>query len=130
MRKTILHIFILLTLVSCDNNSNKNEKGNFRITSDSKIDYEFAENYITQSANDWAQAIAEGDTATINRIMANDFVGVSSRGELYDKKTLIQESIESANLFKPNVYNVSIRFSRVWLSSDIENGVYEVCYRI
>lgn len=44
--------------------------------------------------------------------MADDFVAVSSRGELYDKKTLIKESIESANLFKPEVYNVTIRFFR------------------
>ncbi len=75
-----------------------------------KIDYESAEKYITQSANDWAQAIAIGDTTAIDRIMADDFVGVSSRGELYRKKALMQKSIESANLFKTEVYNVTVRF--------------------
>jgi hypothetical protein len=110
MRKTVLHIIILLILISCNNNSEKNESGTTESTQAEKIDYEFAEKYIRQSADDWAQAIAKGDTATIERIMADDFVGVSSRGELYDKKTLIQESIESANLFKPEVYNVTIRF--------------------
>lgn len=75
-----------------------------------KMDYEYAEQYITKSANDWAQAIAIGDTATIARIMADDFVGVSSRGELYDRKKMLQMSIESANLFKAEVYNVSVRF--------------------
>lgn len=43
--------------------------------------------------------------------MADDFVGVSLRGDLYDKPTLIRESIEKANQsYKPNVFNVKIRF--------------------
>ncbi len=110
MRKTVLHIIMLLILISCKNNSENNKSGIKESTQAEKIDYEFAEKYITQSAHDWAQAIAKGDTAIIERIMADDFLGVSSRGELYDKKTLIQESIKSANLFKPEVYNVRIRF--------------------
>ena len=110
MRKTILHIVIVLIIISCNSNSQKTESGTTESNQAEKIDYEFAEKYITKSADDWAQAIAIGDTVTIDRIMADDFVGVSSRGELYDKKTLIKESIESANLFKPEVYNVTIRF--------------------
>lgn len=75
-----------------------------------RINYEDAEKYITQSADDWAQAIAKGDTTTIDRIMADDFSGVSSRGELYDKKTMMQQSIERKYLSKPEVYDVSVRF--------------------
>jgi hypothetical protein len=93
--KYILFIVIFnLNLVSCTE----------------KIDYEYAEMYITQSAGDWAQAISKGDTTTIDRIMADDFRGVSSRGELYDKKTMTQWSIERKNLSKPEVYDVTIRF--------------------
>ena len=75
-----------------------------------RIDYEDAEKYITQSADDWAQAIAKGDTTAIDRIMADDFRGVSSRGELYDKKTMIQQSFKRKNLSKPEVYDVTVRF--------------------
>jgi ketosteroid isomerase-like protein len=93
--KYILLIAVLnLSLVSCTE----------------KIDYDYAEKYITQSADDWAQAIAKGDTSTIARIMADDFRGVSSRGELYDKKTMIRQSIERKYLSKPEVYDVTIRF--------------------
>lgn len=110
MRKTILNIIAVLILIGCNDNSQKTESGNIESTQMEKIDYVFAKDYITKSANDWAQAIAIGDTITIDRIMADDFIGVSSRGELYDKETLIKQSVESANLKKTEVYNVSVRF--------------------
>lgn len=76
-----------------------------------KIDYEAANAYILKSAQEWAEAINEGDSLVIDRIMADDFVGVSLRGDLYDKPTLIRESIEKANQsYKPKVFNVKIRF--------------------
>jgi ketosteroid isomerase-like protein len=110
MKKAILLIIILLVSLSCNDNYQDRNAQKTEPTEKENIDYEFAKEYITKSADDWAQAIAIGDTATIARIMADDFVGVSSRGELYDKKTMIKESLESANLFSPEVYNVSIRF--------------------
>ena len=75
-------VILVLTLVSCNN-----------------IDYKAAENYIIKSADDWAQAIAIGDSVTIDRIMADDFRGISSRG-----------TFERKNLSKPEVYDVTVRF--------------------
>ena len=76
-----------------------------------KIDYEAAKDYILESTEEWAEAINIGDSLVIDRIVADDFVGVSLRGEIYDKPTLIRESIEKANQFyKPKVFNVKIRF--------------------
>lgn len=75
-----------------------------------KINYEYTEKYIIQSAADWAEAIAVGDTTTISRIMANDFVGVSSRGEIYDKKTMLELSLDAPNQFKTKVFDVTVRF--------------------
>jgi len=76
-----------------------------------KIDYEAAKDYILESTEEWAEAINIGDSLVIDRIVADDFVGVSLRGEIYDKTTLIRESIEKANQFyKPKVFNVKIRF--------------------
>lgn len=74
------------------------------------MDYDYAEKYITQSADDWAKAIAIGDTTTIARIMADDFVGISSSGEMYDKETMIEQSLKSPNLFKTEVFDVTVRF--------------------
>ncbi|MCL6257682.1 nuclear transport factor 2 family protein [Aquiflexum sp. TKW24L] len=76
-----------------------------------KIDYEAANTYILKSAQEWAEAINEGDSSVIDRIVADDFVGVSLRGDLYDKQTLIRESKMKANRsYKPKVFNVTIRF--------------------
>ena len=90
-------IFFLigLTLLSCTEN----------------IDYRAAENYIITSSQEWAEAINLGDSLAIDRIMADDFVGVSLRGEIYDKPKMISESITKANqYYKPRVFNVKIRF--------------------
>ncbi|SMD42757.1 protein of unknown function [Aquiflexum balticum DSM 16537] len=76
-----------------------------------KMDYEAANAYILKSAQEWAEAINAGDSLVIDRIVADDFMGVSLRGDLYDKQTLIRESKMKANRFyKPKVFNVTIRF--------------------
>ena len=76
-----------------------------------KIDYEAANAYILKSAQEWAEAINVGDSSVIDRIVADDFVGVSLRGDIYDKQTLIRESRIKANQsYKPKVFNVTIRF--------------------
>jgi hypothetical protein len=75
-----------------------------------KVDYEAANAYILKSAQEWAEAINAGDSLVIDRIVADDFMGVSLRGDLYDKQTLIRESKMKANRsYKPKVFNVTIR---------------------
>ena len=95
--KKVNIIFLLssLTLLSCQEN----------------IDYKAAEDYILKSAQEWAEAINSGDSVVIDRIMADDFIGVSLRGEIYDKPTMIRESKQKANqYYKPKVFNMKIRF--------------------
>lgn len=96
MRKFIsVSLLLVATLYSCSE----------------RIDYKVAENYILKSAEEWAEAINNGDSLVIDRIMADDFIGVSLRGEIYNKPTMIRESIMNANqYFKPKVFNVKIRF--------------------
>ncbi len=90
-----LFFLTCLTLFSCSENVNQ----------------EAAREYILKAAQEWAEAINAGDTVVIDRIMAEDFVGVSLRGEIYDKPTMIRESILNAGqYFKPRVFNVTIRF--------------------
>ena len=75
-----------------------------------EIDYTAANNFITTSEKAWAQAIAIGDTVTIKRIMAEDFIGMNSKGKTYDKQTLIRESVQSANLYTVEAYNIKLKF--------------------
>ena len=93
-KNNLLLIFISVFLFSCSQ----------------KIDYAETNNFITTSEKAWAQAIAIGDTSAINKIMADDFIGMNSKGKPYDKHTLIRESVESANLYTAEAYNIKIKF--------------------
>ena len=93
-RNNFLLLFIGSSLFSCSH----------------KIDYAEANNFITTTEKAWAAAIAIGDTSAIKRIMADDFIGMNSKGKTYDKQTLIRESAESANLYTVEAYNIKINF--------------------
>lgn len=42
--------------------------------------------------------------------MAEDFIGMNSKGKTYDKQTLIRESVQSANLYTVEAYNIKLKF--------------------
>jgi ketosteroid isomerase-like protein len=44
-----------------------------------------AENYIKLSEQQWAEASAKRDTATVERILADDFVGLDPNGSFFGK---------------------------------------------
>jgi ketosteroid isomerase-like protein len=70
-----------------------------------------AERYIAKSESQWAAAVASGDTAVIERILADDFVGVDTDGSHYDKAKAVADTRESPKEFVSNHLNeVQIRF--------------------
>jgi len=42
-------------------------------------DQKEAERYISESERQWAESVASGDTSVIERILADDFVGVDPK---------------------------------------------------
>jgi len=58
------------------------------------------ERYIRQSAAEWANVVVTGDLSPLERIIADDYVGVSSRGEVRDKARLMAP-------FKPGDFSAS-----------------------
>ena len=75
------------------------------------IDYKKAEEYIIQSEKDWAESMANGDTSVIQRILADDFVGVSPDGKQYRKQQMIDDTKQSPEYFISNhLNNVKVRF--------------------
>ena len=44
------------------------------------------ERYILESERQWAESVATGDTSAIERILADDFIGVDPKGRLYTKQ--------------------------------------------
>ena len=70
-----------------------------------------AERYITESEKQWAESVASGDKSVVERILADDFVGVDPKGRLYDKAKMVSETAEAPKYFVSNHLNeVKIRF--------------------
>ena len=55
-------------------------------------DQKEAERYIVESERQWAESVATGDPSTVERILADDFLGVDPRGTLYDKSKMIADT--------------------------------------
>jgi ketosteroid isomerase-like protein len=69
------------------------------------------ERYILESERQWAESVATGDTSAIERILADDFVGVDPKGQLYKKQQMIADTRNAPNYFVSNRLNeVKVRF--------------------
>ena len=70
-----------------------------------------AERYIKQSESQWAEAGVTGNTETIERILAADFVGVDPEGNFYGKARELADTREKrSNYVFNNVNEVKVRF--------------------
>ena len=70
-----------------------------------------AERYIRDGARQWADSVATGDTAVLERILADDFVGIDPKGRFYDKAKMIADTREAPKYFVSNRLNdVKVRF--------------------
>ena len=87
--------FSCLLLCQCAKNSDQKED----------------ELYIRDSERQWAESVASGDASVVERILADDFIGVDPRGQLYDKAKMISDTRDGAKFFASNHLNeVKIRF--------------------
>lgn len=93
-----------------------------------------AESVIRDGEFEWAQSVVTGDTSVPQRILADDFVGVSPMGTLYDKAREVEAAPGSPRDFISNVLDqVTIRFygntavaqgSESWVRTDGTRGTY------
>jgi ketosteroid isomerase-like protein len=74
-------------------------------------DHKETERYILDSERQWAESVATGDTSAIERILADDFIGVDPKGRLYNKQQMIGETRDAPKYFVSNRPNdVKLRF--------------------
>ena len=74
-------------------------------------DQKQTERYILESERQWAESVATGDTSAIERILADDFIGVDPQGRLYTKEHMIDETRNAPKYFVSNRLNdVKVRF--------------------
>ncbi len=69
------------------------------------------ERYIRESESQWAESVANGDASVVERILADDFLGVDPDGNLYDKAKMVADTREAPKEFISNHLNdVKVRF--------------------
>ena len=74
-------------------------------------DQKEVERYIVKSERQWAESVATGDTSAIERILADDFIGVDPKGRLYTKPQMIGDTRNAPKHFVSNRLNdVKVRF--------------------
>jgi ketosteroid isomerase-like protein len=74
-------------------------------------DQKETERYILDSERQWAESVATGDTSAIERILADDFIGVDPKGHLYTKQQMIDETRNAPKYFVSNrLHDVKVRF--------------------
>ena len=67
--------------------------------------------YILESERQWAESVATGDTSAIQRILADDFIGVDPKGHQYNKQQMLDETRNAPKYFVSNRLNdVKVRF--------------------
>ncbi len=70
-----------------------------------------AEQYIVEGSRQWAESVASGNVSALERILADDFVGVTTEGRLYDKARALSNTRDGAKDFASNRLNeVKVRF--------------------
>jgi len=70
-----------------------------------------AENYIKESERQWAESVANGDATVVERILADDFLGVDPDGSLYEKAAMVAGTRDAPKEFISNHLNdVKVRF--------------------
>ena len=74
-------------------------------------DQKEVERYIVESERQWAESVATGDTSAIERILADDFIGVDPKGCPYTKQQMIGDTRSAPKYFVSNRLNdVKVRF--------------------
>jgi Domain of unknown function (DUF4440) len=74
-------------------------------------DQKEVERYIVESERQWAESVATGDPSVVERILADDFMGVDPKGRLYDKAKMIADTRGANQYFASNHVNeVKVRF--------------------
>jgi len=70
-----------------------------------------AERYIKESERQWAESVASGDSSVVERILAEDFVGVNPDGSQYNKAKMVKDTASPPKYFLSNHLNeVKVRF--------------------
>ncbi len=57
----------------------------------------------------WGQAFVTGDAPAVERLLADDFIGIDTKGNRYDKASALRDVREGPQLTSDNVTNIVVR---------------------
>ncbi len=60
------------------------------------------ETYIQAGSRQWAESVVTGKTEDLERIIADDFVGIDPQGRRYDKAKMLENTREAPKYFASN----------------------------
>jgi len=66
--------------------------------------------YIRQAESDWAESVVPNDVSVLERILADDFVGVDIDGSHYSKASAIKDYTHPSDFASNHLNEVEIRF--------------------
>ena len=74
-------------------------------------DQKEAEKFILESERQWAESVASGDSSAVERILADDFLGVDPKGVQYAKSEMVADTRNAPKYFLSNQLGaVKVRF--------------------
>lgn len=76
----------------------------------SKINYAEAEKYIRESEEQWAESVVSGDSLVVERILADDFIGIDPDGNRYNKQILKEGSNALPDFISNHLNNADVKF--------------------
>lgn len=79
---------------------------------------------VAQLDEQYQQAVKRNDAATMDRILADDFVLVTGRGKTYDKQDLLREARGGAVVYEHQ--DVETRTVRVWGDTAVVTALLRV----
>ena len=65
---------------------------------------------IASGERAWGQAFVTGDTATVERLLAEDFIGVETDGHRYDKASVLKDVASGPRLTSDEIDSLVVRF--------------------
>ena len=89
--------------------------------------------YIQQAESDWAESVATNDATVIERIIADDYVGVDIDGSHYSKADMLKWREHPSEYVSNHMNGVEIRFygdtavaqgSESWKKKDGTTGMF------
>lgn len=90
--KIVFILLVTVCLLSCSANAQTTSPKNAMKTNSAKMSVSNIEKHIIDLDNQYQHAVKMNDAATMDRILADDFILVTGRGKVFTKQDLLEDA--------------------------------------